>query len=114
MSELVQKLSTGEHPVVVSLRPTPSAAALKERLDRGYVLVKFTDTRGGTELGVTIDPQATAASGADFETPDGTVTIVGTLTLDYVPVRCVATIDLKTLEGTGRLEPVVDQQPAGA
>jgi hypothetical protein len=114
MSELVQKLSTGEHPVVVSLRPTPSAAALKQCLDRGYLLVKFTDTRGGTELGVRIDPQATDVSAADFATPDGTLTIGGTLTLDYVDVRCVATIDLKTLGGVGHLEPVAQPQPARA
>jgi hypothetical protein len=29
---------------------------------------------------------------------------VGDLTLDYVPVTCVARVDLATLDGTGRLE----------
>jgi hypothetical protein len=104
MSELVQRLSTGDHPVIASLRPTSSAQAFKECLDRGYVLMKFTGTRGGTELGVKVDAAATDASGADFAKGEGTVTLVGSLTLDYVDVRCVAAIELKTLAGTGHLE----------
>lgn len=112
MSELVQKLSVGDHRVVVSLRPTPSAAAFKECLDREYVLVKFTDTRGGTELGVRLDPAATDASGADFANATGSVTLVGTLKLDFVNVRCLATIDLATLAGTGHLEPVDQSETA--
>jgi hypothetical protein len=111
MSELVQKLSTGNHPVIVSLRPTRSAAAFKECLDRGYVLVKFTDTRGGTELGVKLDPDATDLSKADFVDPAGSVSLAGDLTLDYVRVRCSAEIDLATLTGTGRLQPL-DPAPA--
>jgi hypothetical protein len=106
MSELVDRLSVGDHDVVVSLRPTASAQALKECVDRGYVLVKFTGTRGGTELGVRLDPQATELGGADFTKPAGTVKLVGTLNLDYVDVRCVAEIDLASLGGRGRLEPV--------
>ena len=31
------------------------------------------------------------------------VHVEGTLTLNYVPVRCVADIDLATLNGTGQL-----------
>jgi hypothetical protein len=108
MSELVQRLSTGDHPVVASLRPTASAQAFKECLDRGYVLVKFTGTRGGTELGVKVDAAASDVSRADFAKVEGTVTIVGNVTLDYVDVRCVAAIDVRTLTGTGRLEPVAN------
>jgi len=106
MSDLVQRLSAADHPVIASLRPASSAQAFKECLDRGYVLIKFTGTRGGTELGVKIDPAAIDVSRADFAKAEGTVTVVGNLTLDYVDVRCVAAIDLKTLAGTGRLEPI--------
>ncbi len=104
MSELVQKLSTGTHPVIVSLRPTRSAAAFKECIDRGYVLVKFTETRGGTELGVKLDPAALDVTQADFSNATGAVRLAGDLTLDYVRVRCCAEIDLATLAGSGRLE----------
>ncbi len=106
MSELVQKLSAGDHPVAISLRPTPSVDALKTCLDRGYVLVKFTETRGGTELGLRLDPAATDVSQADFGAGTGSVTLVGELKLDYVDVRCIARIDLATLAGQGHLEPI--------
>jgi len=107
MSELVKRLAEGSHPVEASLRPNRTVRALKECLDRGYVHVKFTGTRGGTELGVAVDRQRTATTGADFESGSGRVTIIGNLSLDFVPVTCVAEIDLATLSGTGHLE-VID------
>jgi uncharacterized protein YbdZ (MbtH family) len=103
---LVDRLSAGEHALIFNCRPARTAKALKERLDMGYVHVKFTGTRGGTELGVRVDPQATDCSAADFERQTGTVRLVGMLTLDYVKVRCVAAIDVSTLEGTGHLEKI--------
>ncbi|HLG56458.1 MAG TPA: hypothetical protein VI485_14065 [Vicinamibacterales bacterium] len=106
MSELVEKLCRGEHAVEFSARPARTVAALKESLDRGYVLVKFVNTRGSTELGVTVDRDQTDIAAADFDQQKGQITIVGGLTLDYVPVRCVANIDLSSLEGRGHLEQV--------
>jgi hypothetical protein len=106
MDELVQRLSEGEHPVEASLRPEKTAIALKESIDRGYVHVKFTNTRGGTDLGVRLDPESSNFNEADFENQKGQVHIVGNLTLNYVKVRCIADIDLATLEGKGHLEPV--------
>jgi hypothetical protein len=104
MSELVSRLSQGDHPVEASLRPVRTVEALKERIDLGYVHVKFTGTRGGTELGVRLDEAATDLGRADFERKTGSVHLAGDLILDYVPVRCIADIDLDTLTGTGHLE----------
>jgi hypothetical protein len=112
MNELVQRLSQGNHPVEVSLRPEKTAAALKERIDLGYVHIKFTNTRGGTELGVRLDPDACDWSQADFDRPAGTVHLVGHLTLNYVKVKCIADIDLQTLEGQGHLDPIEEISPA--
>ena len=56
MNELVQKLSEAEHPIEASLRSEKTATALKESIDRGYVHIKFTNTKGGTDLGVRLDP----------------------------------------------------------
>lgn len=103
MDELVQRLSEGEHPVVAS-RADGSAEEFKKSIDRGYVLVKFTDTRGGTELGVRLDEEATNLETADFEQATGTAHLEGTLTLNYVKVRCIADIALDTLEGQGHLQ----------
>ncbi|NMG08633.1 MbtH domain protein [Brasilonema sp. UFV-L1] len=106
MNELVQRLSQGEHPVEASLRPEKTAAALKESIERGYVHIKFMNTRGGTDLGVRLDPEASNFSKADFENKKGQAHIVGNLSLNYVKVRCIADIDLATLEGKGHLEPI--------
>lgn len=48
MDELVQMLSEKDNPVEVSLQPEKTASALQECIDRGYVHVKFTNTKGGT------------------------------------------------------------------
>jgi hypothetical protein len=104
MNELVQKLCEGDHRVEVSLRPDKTSKAFMDCINRKYVHVKFTETKGGTELGMKLDSQATDLRNADFQKETGTVKLVGDLTLDYSKVRLFATIELPTLTGTGHLE----------
>ena len=106
MSQLVNKLADGDHPVEVNIRPRKTVEAFKECIDRGYVHIKFPNTQGGTELGVRLDGAASDLSRANFDQKSGRVHLVGGLTLDYVKVRCVANIDLETLTGNGHLEKV--------
>jgi core binding factor beta subunit len=106
VDELVARLSAGDYPVEVSLRPEKTVKALKECIDRGYVHIKFTETKGGTELGLKLDRQASDLSKADFDKETGNVYLVGNLSLNYVKVQCAADIDLKTLEGEGYLVPL--------
>jgi uncharacterized protein YbdZ (MbtH family) len=95
--DLIQRLSEqGGQPVEVILRPEKSAVALKESIERGNLQLKFMETRGGTELGVRLDPGASDLKQADFENQTGTVHLEGGLTLDYTPVRCIADINLET------------------
>jgi uncharacterized protein YbdZ (MbtH family) len=103
---LVEKLCEGGHRVEASLRQEKTAKALKDRIDMGYVHIKFTETKGGTELGVRLDRNTLDLSHADFENQIGTAHLEGELTLDFVKVRCIADIDLQTLNGEGRLVPV--------
>lgn len=103
VESLVSRLSRGDHPVEISLLPQPTAAALAQAIDRGYVFVRFTDTRGGTELGVELDRAASDLADAADEAGQGRIRLVGDLTLDFEPVRCVAEIDLATMSGTGHL-----------
>ena len=107
--DLVDRLCDGDHPVEVGLRPERTVKLFKEAIDRDYVHIKFTDTRGGTELGVRLDRGLCDFSKADFENGTGSVHIEGGLTLNYVKVRCVADIDVKILEGTGHLVKVEAQ-----
>jgi len=104
--DLVQRLCAGAHAVEVVLRPERSAQALKACIDLGYVHIKFVNTNGGTELGVRLEPNALDLGAADFARQSGHVHLVGGLTLNYVPVRCIADIDLTTLTGQGYLRPV--------
>ena len=102
MDKLVQRLTEEGHPVTASRYKT--AEQLKQAIDRGYVLLKFTDTLGGTELGVRLDNTATHVSEAECATATGSAHLEGNLTLNYRGVRCVADVALATLEGKGHLE----------
>jgi uncharacterized protein YbdZ (MbtH family) len=99
--DLVAFLSEGDHPVQASAK---SVEHFLERIKAGYVNIKFTDTRGGTELGVRLDSAASDTTAADIEGHKGNVRIAGNLTLNYQPVRLVAEVALETLMGSGRLQ----------
>jgi Core binding factor beta subunit len=112
MNDLVQRL-TQEQPIIASLRPDTTPQRLKEAVGRGYVHIKFTETRGGTELGIRLIQDQSNLTGADYEAGTGSIHIVGDLTLDYVPVRFHGDIDLASMAGTGRLE-IREEAPAAA
>lgn len=101
MNELVERLTTGLHPIIAERSASPRE--LREQIDRGFVLLKFPNTRGGTELGSQLDMKQTQLDGADFESGTGKVHLVGNLTLNYDKVQLVADIDLASLKGTGQL-----------
>jgi uncharacterized protein YbdZ (MbtH family) len=106
---LVDRLCEGDYQVEVVLRPEKNARLFKEAIDRDYVHIKFTDTRGGTELGMRLDRAACDFADADFEGGKNTVHLEGGLTLDYVPIRCIADLNLETLQGIGRVAKVEAQ-----
>lgn len=106
MNELVERL-TKEQPVETA-RPEKTAKALKECVDRDYVHVMFKKT--GTEVGIQLDRKDCKFEEGNFEEATGAVHLVGGLILNYDKVRCIADIDLTTCEGTGRLEPVSDEE----
>jgi hypothetical protein len=104
MNELTERLTASQAIIMGGADPT--VEELHNRLgELGYVLVAFTQTRGGTELGFPLDRDATDLSAADFDNATGTVHVEGSLVLNDDPVRCIADIDLATLKGTGRLVP---------
>jgi uncharacterized protein YbdZ (MbtH family) len=103
---LVDRLSQGEHPVEIKLRPENTTAAVKRSLDRGYIHVRFPETKGGTELGLRLNGVQSDWRGGNFEAATGKIHLVGDLTLDMVKVQCIADIDLATLQGRARLQPM--------
>jgi hypothetical protein len=103
MNELTERLTVNQ-PIIMG-GADPTVEELRERTgEMGYVLVKFTATRGGTELGFSLDRDATDISGANFDEGTGSVHVEGHLILNDDPVRCVANIELATLKGDGRLK----------
>jgi len=103
INELVKRLSENKHKVVIGHRDEPYEE-IKKRIEDGYVYIKFTQTKGGTELGVNVDNHLTHVEEADFETGKGTLHVAGTCDLNFQKVRCIADIDLETRQGIGYLE----------
>ncbi|MGH9348423.1 MAG: MbtH domain protein [Vicinamibacterales bacterium] len=108
MDDLVRRLSEGQHDIEIVLRAGRTADALKACIDRRFVHVKFTGTRGGTELGVPLDMDRCDVDAADWERGAGRVHLEGPLTLNFVKVRCLADVDLASLAGNGCLAVVED------
>jgi hypothetical protein len=102
MHDLTQRLTVSQPIIMGGTEPT--AEELRKRVEEmAYVLVKFTETRGGTELGFALNQDASDVSAADFEQGKGVVHVEGNLILNDDPVTVIADIDLATLKGTGRL-----------
>jgi len=112
MSELVQKLAKGDHKVIFRpVRDNP-VEELKECVDREYVHIKFTETKGGTELGFKLDQERSDLSKVDWEKGKGGAHFEGELTLDYVKVRLVADLDISKMEGKGHLDILEEEEAA--
>lgn len=101
---LVERLSKGDHPVRLSLRPEESLTRFQEAIARNYVHVVFVGTSGGTELGFSLDRDACDLSKADFEKGIGVAHLEGDLSVDYVGARCIVEINLETFAGWGCLD----------
>jgi hypothetical protein len=57
-----------------------------------------------------LDKSRSDLTQANFETETGKVRVCGELTLDYVPVRVVADIELPAMRGQGHLEILGEQR----
>ena len=109
MNELVERL-TKPQKVVIGTRLEDPMEDLRGQAERGYVFVKFTETKGGTELGVRVEPEASDLSAV--QKGEGEIRVVGKLVLNYVRVRVNAKVQLPSLEGTGHLEIIEEVTPA--
>lgn len=75
------------------------AADFKAQLDRGYVLLEFLQTAGGTELGCPVSSSRSVDVEARFDTGIGKIEVVAQVRVDYELLRILAVVDLSTLEG---------------
>lgn len=105
---LVDRLAASESAVEWRVYPEGSTDAMQRAIDRGFVQLMFSETQGGTQLGVRLLPELTRVSTQDIESRTGSAVLVGELTLDGTRVRCTADIDITSRQGRGRLEIVAN------
>jgi hypothetical protein len=100
MSDLVQRLSKKTYSVIAN-RPDTSVSALKRRIELKFLHILFEET--GTEIGIRLDLRNCDLSKADFDNEKGLIHIEGAMTLNYEKVRCIADINIETMQGQGQL-----------
>ena len=104
MDKLVKFLIDGKHSVVIEPRITDYGELEQRLIELGFIFVKFTDTVGGTELGLNLIKNKTNIENADFTNGRGTIDISGTCELNYHHIRCNAIINLETKSGKASVE----------
>jgi uncharacterized protein YbdZ (MbtH family) len=95
---LVDRLAGGEHAISLVMRPEASVDGFWAAVNRGFINVLFPHTQGGTELTVALDPSHPPEEDHDR------VHLAGRVTLDYQPITCLMTVDLRTFSGTGAVQ----------
>lgn len=108
ISELVKKLSKNKHEVVIGHR-NESYEEIKQRIEEGFIHIKFTQTNGGTELGINVDLNNTNVKELNFAQPKGILHIEGTTNLNFNKVRCITDIDLLSRKGSGYLQIIEEE-----
>ena len=102
INELVERLANGKHQVVIGSRGE-SYEEIKQRIEDGYIHIKFSQTKGETELGINVDLSKANLAQLDFINGTGVLHIEGTTNLNYHPVRCIAEINLSERKGEAYL-----------
>jgi len=105
MSELAHRLSRGDHGITDRPGRDNAWTGLRAAIEREYVHVPFTETRGGTEAGFRLDPAPSGLPGESWEEGEGPIRLEDRLSLVGVTVRCVADPDPRKMAGAGLLEP---------
>ncbi|OJW46877.1 MAG: hypothetical protein BGO67_04135 [Alphaproteobacteria bacterium 41-28] len=108
MDRLVSTLIEDKHPIELEVR-TETLSELSERIKGGFVFINFTDTQGGTEIGIELDESSKKLTDTILKKDIGTLKIVGTCEINYHKVKCHAEINLKTRQGLGYLELIDDR-----
>ena len=103
INELVKKLSTGKHEVTIGNREEPNSEIEERLTDMKYIHIMFSNTKGGTELGINVDTESCNLTEVDFHKGKGKVHIEGTTNLNYCDVRCIVDVDLESRKGEGYL-----------
>ncbi len=103
MNDLVERLSKGDHPVKLILEELDPIKDLMACLERNYINLLFTETKGGTELGFDLDKERSNWKDCNFIKNKGIIHLEGEIILNYNKVRIIADINIESLSGIGHL-----------
>jgi hypothetical protein len=106
MDSLVEKLASKEQKVATNR--CKDSLELQQHFKRGFILLMFSGTQGGTELGCRLEMESCSSDSVDFEKGSGMLKLVGSLTLNFQPIKIVALIDVARLAGTAEVIPITD------
>jgi hypothetical protein len=107
VDRLVEFLTSDEHPVTMDRYG--SAAEVAEAVGDGVLLLRCTDTRGGTELSFEIAADAAERAVQSIGSSQPRFEVTGSLTLNDEDLRVTASIDAESLTGTAQFQPVQQQ-----
>lgn len=106
---LVEVLTAREHAMALELLDpdlTEPTARLRERLRHGSIHVSLPDSSPGTLLAVELGEHACRELVSGLDDGRTTLELEGRIVLDGVPLTTRARIDVSTLRGHARFEPV--------
>ncbi|MEL7003770.1 MAG: MbtH domain protein [Bacteroidota bacterium] len=109
MNDLVERLSSQSYDIEAA-RPEKTVKTFQECVDRDYVHIMFKQTQ--TELGIKLDRKKCDFSSCNLNEGMGKVHLEGGVTLNFETVRVVADLDLRTLEGQGKLKLISQEEYA--
>ena len=86
--------------MTIGNREEPNSEIEERLADMKYIHVMFSNTKGGTELGINLDTESCDLTKVDFDKGKAKVHIEGTTNLNYCDVRCIADVDLENRKGS--------------
>jgi hypothetical protein len=107
VDRLVEFLTSDEHPVTMDRYA--SAADVAEAVGDGVLLLRCTDTRGGTELSFEVATDAAERTAQSIGASQPRFEVMGSLTLNDEDLRVTASIDAESLTGTAQFRPAQQQ-----
>lgn len=101
MNQLIQFLAQGKHPVKVVLKPEATLSEFILCLRRKFLNIMFMDTRGGTELGITIIESSVSAD--DISEFIKSIVVEGECGLNFKKIKVKVEVSLIDFSGTAQV-----------
>jgi len=101
MDKLLHFLSQGDHPVKVILKPKETLDEFISCMERGFLNVLFSDTQGGTEVGIVISQSSLEYGDIDQSTQN--ISIQGECGLNFNKIKISMELSLTDYTGLAQV-----------